>query len=185
MSTIGALPGRMRTRVSADRAGLTLAALLAAVAVGAVGVRPLTVGLVWLAIVTPALIATDIAEHRLPDAIVLPGYPVALVAAAADALLRGSTVGAAVTSGVIYGAVLLFLHVVGGLGLGDVKLAPVLGVLAGAAGPTVAVASPLLAFAAGGVLAVGALLRFGPRTHIPFGPPMLLGAWIAIGVAAG
>jgi leader peptidase (prepilin peptidase) / N-methyltransferase len=167
-------------RIVADRAGLVLAAVLVAAAIAFLGPRPLTIGLVWLALVTPTLIATDIAEHRLPDVLVLPGYPIALAAAAADTVLHGSSLRVAVTSGAVYGVVLLILHLFGGLGLGDVKLAPVLGVLAGCAGPAAALLGPLVAFLVGGVLAAVALVRFGPKAHIPFGPPMLLGAWIAV-----
>ncbi len=70
------------------------------------------------------------------------------------------------------------LHVAGGMGLGDVKLAPVLGLAAAAASPAAGIGAPLLAFLAGGVLALVTLVRQGPGASVPFGPAMLLGAWV-------
>jgi leader peptidase (prepilin peptidase) / N-methyltransferase len=157
-----------------------LAALLALGAVVAVGPRPALVALLWLAVVTPRLVAVDIAEHRLPDRLVLPGWPVALAAALLEGVAGGTPALVAAAAGVGYGALLLLLHLAGGMGLGDVKLAPVLGLTAAAASPAAAVASPVLAFLAGGVLAVGVLLRDGAGASIPFGPAMLLGAWAAV-----
>jgi leader peptidase (prepilin peptidase)/N-methyltransferase len=79
-----------------------------------------------------------------------------------------------------YGLLLMLLHLLGGMGLGDVKLAPALGLLTGATGPLVAIASPLVAFLAGGLAAVAVLVRRGPGAAMPFGPAMLLGAWAAV-----
>ena len=153
---------------------LTVAALLA------LGPRPVVLGLAWLAIVTPGLIAVDIAEHRLPDAVVLPGYPIVLGAVALDAVVRGSDGLAPLVAGVAYGLTLLVLHLSGGLGFGDVKLAPLLGALAAAALPGGAVLAVVLAFLAGGVLSIGVLIRHGAGARLAFGPPMLLGAWATV-----
>jgi leader peptidase (prepilin peptidase)/N-methyltransferase len=147
----------------------------AAVLVG--GVRPLTAGLLWLAAVTPRLIAVDTVEHRLPDAVLLPGYPIVLAAVVLDSFGAAGHLELVLGSGVAYGALLLVLHLSGGMGLGDVKLAPLLGLLAGALGPAAAVASPLAAFLVGGVVATVAALRGGLHRAVPFGPSMLLGAW--------
>lgn len=172
-----------RTRAILARVGaaeLAVGVLLVLGAVVAGGTRPLTFGLLWLALVTPRLVMVDIAERRLPDAIVLPGYPVVLLAVGADAIWAGSDLRGALIGGIAYGGTLLVLHVLGGMGLGDVKLAPVLGLLLGGVGPTAAVVGPLIAMFAGGAAAVVALIRFGPRAHIPFGPAMLLGGWTAL-----
>lgn len=152
------------------------ASLLAVASLAAVGPRPIVLGLIWLAVVTPRMIAVDIAEHRLPDAVVLPALAVALGAVLLDA--RNGSV--AVVAALAYGLLLLVLHLAGGMGLGDVKLAPALGLLAGAIGPATALAAPLLAFLAGGMAAVAVLLRRGPGAAMPFGPAMLLGAWAAV-----
>ena len=167
-------------RVPAVLPEAVLAALLGIGGIVAVGPRPAVIGLLWLAVVTPSLTATDIAEHRLPDRLVLPGWPIALAAALLEASAGGTPILVAVASGAAYGVLLLLLHVAGGMGLGDVKLAPVLGLVTAAVSPAIALAAPLLAFLAGGAVAVAALLRSGPGARIPFGPAMLLGAWAAV-----
>lgn len=159
---------------------VALAALLAVGSVLAVGERPALVGLLWLAATTPRLVAVDIAEHRLPDRLVLPGWPVALAAALLESASGGTPVVVAIAAGAGYGALLLVLHLAGGMGFGDVKLAPVLGLAVAAVRPSAAAAAPLLAFLAGGVVAVVALARSGRGARIPFGPAMLLGAWAAV-----
>jgi leader peptidase (prepilin peptidase)/N-methyltransferase len=172
----------LRLPVPVDEAVAAPALALAAVLV--VGPRPVAAGFAWLAVVTPRLIAVDIAERRLPDAVVLPGYPVVLAAVALDAAATGTGAGLAVASAAGYGGLLLLLHLAGGMGFGDVKLAPLLGLLAGALGSGPALAAPFLAFLAGGGLAVAAVLRSGLRGSVAFGPPMLLGAWGAVLLAA-
>ncbi|MCU1472583.1 prepilin peptidase [Amnibacterium sp.] len=157
-----------------------LGVLLALGALVAVGPRPAMLGLLLLAAITPRLTAIDIAEHRLPDRLVLPALPVALAAALAGSVAGGTPILVAVSAGSAYAALLMVLHLVGGMGLGDVKLAPVLGLTAAAVSPAAAVAAPLLAFLAGGGVAVVTLVRSGPGTRIPFGPAMLLGAWTAV-----
>ena len=137
------------------------------------------VPLLYIAAVTPTLWTTDVAQHRLPNRLVLPGYPVAVASVAAQWILSGHPPTPALVSGLGYFAFMLTLSVAGGLGLGDVKLAGVLGIAAGLVGPTAAVASPLLAFFAGGVAAIAAIRR-GPGTHIAFGPFMLAGFWAAV-----
>ncbi len=154
--------------------------LLGLAALAAVGLRPALLGLVWLAAVTPRLIAVDTTQLRLPDRIVLPGYPVALAAVVLTDAAGGTPVGVAVPIAVGTGLVLLLLHVGGGMGLGDVKLAPVLGLVAAAVSPGAGVAAPVLAFLVGGVVAAVLLVRRGPGAAMPFGPSMLLGGWAAV-----
>ena len=92
----------------------------------ALGARPLLLGAMWLALVTPRLVAVDLAEHRLPDAIVLPGYPIVLAAVLLESWRQGVAPLDAVLAGAGCGAVLLLLHAAGGMGFGDVKLGPLL-----------------------------------------------------------
>lgn len=153
---------------------------LALLAFVALGPRPLLIGVVWLAAVTPRLVAVDLAEHRLPDAIVLPGYPLVLAAVLLDRWSSDGALVPALATGAGYGLVLLLLHLAGGMGLGDVKLAPLLGGLAAAVAPAAAVGALILAFLIGGAAASVVLLRRGRRARMAFGPPMLLGAWLAL-----
>jgi leader peptidase (prepilin peptidase)/N-methyltransferase len=90
----------------------------------------------------------------------------------------------AVILGFVYFA--LAIAVPGGMGLGDVKLAGVLGfVLAYLGWGPLAVGS-FSAFVLGGIFAIVLLVirRTGRRTGIPFGPWMLGGAWVGIVLGA-
>src|SRR5699024_10447667 len=98
-------------------------------------VLPLLPALVYLVAIGVALTMIDLDHHRLPNAIVLPSYPVVallLVAAAAMtgdwwALARAGIGGAA-----LFGFFLLLVLIYpAGMGWGDVKLAGVLGMMLG------------------------------------------------------
>ena len=169
-------------RLPVDEAVPVLGLLLVAVLL--VGPRPILAGFAWLAAVTPRLVAVDMARHRLPDAIVLPGYPVVLGSVALDAWAQGTEPTGPPLAGAAYGLVLLLLHVLGGMGLGDVKLAPLLGALTGAIAPGGTLLAVVLAFLAGGIAAVVVLVRHGLGARMPFGPAMLFGAWAAVLVLA-
>lgn len=143
----------------------------------------------FLASISVALALIDLDTRRLPNAIVLPAYPVTLLLLAAaswsvgdwGALLRAVVGGAALYA--FYFA--LMVAVPKGMGFGDVKLAGILGAclawLGWGALAVGAFAAPIL----GGLFAVVLLLagRAHRKTGIPFGPWMLLGA--ALGIAFG
>ncbi len=141
--------------------------------------------LLAVAAATPSLVRVDLAEHRLPNGIVLAAAvpvlgAVALAAVEAPALAAGAALG-----GLGYGALLLALNLLGGMGMGDVKLGAVLGAAAGLLGLPVAVAAVLTASLTGG-LASALLLatrRAGGKDALPFGPFLLLGFWLAVAVA--
>lgn len=156
--------------------------MLAAVALVAVGPEPRVLPLIYLAIVTPTLCAVDATERRLPNELVLPGYLVAGSGIAAHWLTSGQSPVIALASGAVYFVFMLAWGVVGGMGMGDVKLAGVLGLSAGLLGSTAALVSPIVAFLLGGVAAIGAL-RGARGASIPFGPFLLAGFWIAVVVA--
>lgn len=136
----------------------------------------LTVGLVWI----------DVDVHRLPVGLVVPTgwWLVALVAVASVATGDRRWLGALVGAGVM-GAVYLLLAVLpgGGVGGGDVRLAPVIGGLLGWLGAGHLFVGLLAGFLVGGLGAVAllALRRVGLRSSIAYGPAMCLGAWLAIG----
>jgi leader peptidase (prepilin peptidase)/N-methyltransferase len=96
------------------------------------------------------------------------------------ALLRAVLAGAALYLG--YLVLLLVSPGGGGLGYGDVKLAGVLGLLLGWLGWSPVVVSVLAAWVTGGVIAVTMLLarRASLKSHMAFGPPMMVGAWLAL-----
>jgi len=131
----------------------------------------------------------DLDAHRLPNAIVLPSYPVvaALLALASwgnddwFALLRAVMGGVALW--VFYFGLLLVKQ--GGMGFGDVKLAGILGAYLGWLGWGALIVGAFAAFFVGGLFSVCLLMarKAGRRTAIPFGPWMLVGA--AVGIGAG
>ena len=70
------------------------------------------------------------------------------------------------------------------MGFGDVKLAGVLGMVLGLVRLGRALVGAFLGFLLGGVVGVALIVcRLGTRkTMIPFGPYMLLGTWLALGL---
>ena len=134
-----------------------------------------------------ALALIDVDVHRLPNAIVLPLYPVlaALLALGADAenLLRAG-LGAALLFAFF---LLVALVKPGAMGFGDVKLAGVVGgmtaYLSWGAALTGAFGGFVLGAVAGVLLMVGK--KAGRRSAVPFGPFMLVAAWGSILGASG
>ncbi len=147
------------------------------------GVTFAAIPLLYLAAVTPALVAIDVREHRLPNALVLPGYPVAALGLVGEWMRTGQLPVVALVAGAASTVFLLALSLGGGMGMGDVKLAGVLGLSAGLVGVTPAVVSPLAAFTLGGVSALVVAARHGRGARIPFGPFLLAGFWIAVVLA--
>lgn len=145
--------------------------------------------LLYLAAIGVALALIDLDTHRLPDSIVLPSYVVAVVllglasggagdwGALVRALLGGLAMGAAYF--------VMVLAYPAGMGLGDVKLAGVLGIYLGWFGWGALLVGFFAAFVVGGVFALVlvALKRAGRKSGIPFGPWMLVGT--VIGIAVG
>ncbi len=136
----------------------------------------LTTGLIWI----------DLDVHRLPVGLVVPtgAATAALLVlasiATADLRWRSALVGLAVMGG--FYLLLAFLPG-GGVGGGDVRLAPLIGAVLGWLGPGYLVFGMSAGFLVGGVGAVVLLVlgRAGRKTHIAYGPAMCLGAWVAIG----
>jgi leader peptidase (prepilin peptidase)/N-methyltransferase len=126
------------------------------------------------------LLATDLDQRLLPDAITLPLIPFALVSVLLgwDPLLAGKELGLASGIAAGIGAPLVLLltdRLFGGaLGLGDVKLAVSLGLMLGV---TRLLTGFLVATVVGAaiLLLLMALGRLGRRSAVPFGP-ILIGA---------
>lgn len=139
----------------------------------------------YLAAAGVALALIDASSHRLPDAIVLPSYPVLLLlltaasAVSGDwaALLRGVAAGAASLVGYL---IIWFAHPAG-IGFGDVKLAGLLGMGLGYLSWAALAVGTFAAFAVGGAVGIVLLLTTarGRKTAIAFGPFMVTGVWVA------
>ncbi|MCC4907643.1 A24 family peptidase [Microbacterium sp. cx-59] len=138
------------------------------------------------AVQSVVLAIIDLRTHRLPNRIVLPGYPVAIVLFGIAALLRPDpwALGRALLAGAILFAFYLLLRMLqrGGMGGGDVKLAGVIGIMLGFAGWDAVVIGLFAGFLGGGLYSAVLLARrrANRRTAVPFGPWMLLGAWVGI-----
>lgn len=162
------------------------AALALAWAVWASGPGWSTPALACAAAAGAALAVVDARTHRLPDAVVLPGTTVvgllltlaALAGSTWDAALRAAIGGV----GLCLAYLLLHLTHRSGLGLGDVKLAALVGMVAAWYGWDVLWAAALLPFMLGGFAAIGLLVtrRATRTTAIAFGPYMLMGAALAV-----
>jgi len=131
----------------------------------------------------------DIREHRLPNRIVLPAALVLAALAIAASAADGSA-DAALRAGAgaaLLGGFYLVLRAAsgGGLGGGDVKLAVPTGLVLAWDGWHAFVAGGALAFAIGGTWALGliALRRGSRQTHIAFGPCIVTGALVGMGLA--
>lgn len=139
----------------------------------------------YLAGVSVALAAIDVRTKRLPNALTLPSYPLfaGLLLPAAAAGDWGSY-ARAILGGVALFLAYLLLAVLNpaGMGLGDVKLAGVLGMALAWLGWDIWLLGSVLAFVLAAVVGVGMLVtrRAERRSTIPFGPFMVVGAWIAI-----
>ncbi|MBD3144759.1 prepilin peptidase [Microbispora bryophytorum] len=126
-----------------------------------------------------ALAEIDRRTWRLPDAITLPSYPIVLaLLAPSGRLLPALASGCAL--GAVYAA--LWFARPAGLGLGDVKLAGLIGLLTGALGVQATVVAGMAGQVLGALYAVGLLLarRATRTTEFPFGPFMLAGALVAV-----
>lgn len=167
------------------------AALFAAAVAWALGAAatPLIPALLYLAAIGVALALIDIDVHRLPNAIVLPAYPVLAVLLTGASWWTGDwwALGrAGIGCAALYVFYLLLMLVYpAGMGFGDVKLAGVLGAMLGYVGFGALVVGAFAGFLLGALLAVVllALGRGSGKTALPFGPFMLLGC--ALGIVFG
>ena len=136
----------------------------------------------WL---TVALVWVDLDVHRLPVGLVVPaGAALAVllvlaVLATGGPRWRGTLIGV-VATGLVY--LVLYLLPGGGVGFGDVRLAPVIGGLLGFLSTSHVVVGIGAGFLVGGVAAAAMLVlrRVGLKSAIAYGPAMCLGAWVAI-----
>jgi leader peptidase (prepilin peptidase)/N-methyltransferase len=162
-----------------------------AVALGPSPVLPLFVALTVLGVLLGAI---DIACARLPHVLVLPAIAVSLAGFAVVAAVTGSwsDLGRVLAGAAALGGGFAVLHLLSArlVGRGDVTLAALLGGYLGWLGwPSVILGAmvPWLVNAPV-VLALLATRRIGRRAVLPFGPAMLVGAWLTVllaGLTAG
>jgi leader peptidase (prepilin peptidase)/N-methyltransferase len=146
---------------------------------------------VWV-VVGVRLTVVDLREHRLPNALTIPmlvvvPFGLGVADLLGDAPARGGWIGAGLGAAIWFGVLgLLWLVTRGkGMGLGDVKLAPSLGATLGWLGVGTAFAGLIVAFVLGVVVSLLLLVtkRVQRRTAIPFGPFLLLGSAVTMGLS--
>jgi leader peptidase (prepilin peptidase) / N-methyltransferase len=172
---LDALPSRRRVAIAA-------ALLVAPVALWRFGLGPEGfVGVFFLAVLV-VLALKDLEEQRIPNVIVLPST--ALVLLAVGVLRPHHALEALVAA--VAAAAFLFLPSLlarGGVGMGDVKLALLLGAALGWG----VVAALLIGCLAACIAGVTLLVRHGTaarKTAVPFAPFLALGAVAAIALGA-
>ncbi len=145
---------------------------------------------IWLGATGVAMGVIDFQHHRLPNVLTLSGYPTIGILLLIPALLNGDW--AAYGRAWIGAAILFIAYLVlaliypAGMGLGDVKLAGVLGLALAWLGWAELAVGAFMAFLLGAIVGVGLMIggRAKRKTSIPFGPFMLVGALVAIVFAA-
>jgi leader peptidase (prepilin peptidase)/N-methyltransferase len=143
-------------------------------------------GFLYLAALTVALALIDLDTHTLPNKIVLPAYIVGgviLLTASALSGDWGALFRAAIGMAAMFVAYLIMaLAYPGGMGLGDVKLAGVLGLYLAWIGWGALLIGAFAAFVLGGLFSIVllALRKVNRKSGIPFGPWMLGGAWVGV-----
>ncbi len=167
---------------------LATAALFAAAAI-VIGAQWVLPAYMWFVGVTVALTLTDLDHKLIPNRILFPSAGGAVGLLGIGALIEGevASLGRALLGATAYFATLLVVALIakGGFGFGDVKLAWFLGLYAAYLGWGELLVAGFLPFAVGGVVSILLLATRikGRKDAIPFGPYMVIGAYIAL--AAG
>jgi leader peptidase (prepilin peptidase)/N-methyltransferase len=140
----------------------------------------------YLAAIGVALSAIDLDTKRLPNVIVLPSYVVALVLFLLPAALEGQWDAylRAVLAGIALFAFYFLLAFIypAGMGFGDVKLSGVIGIYLGWVSWALVGLGTFAAFLLGAFVGIAVILagRGGRKTKVPFGPFMVVGAFLAL-----
>jgi leader peptidase (prepilin peptidase) / N-methyltransferase len=159
------------------------AALYVAVVLAADGARETVLGLLLVTFLVPITLI-DLDHRRIPNALTLPA---AVAAVATVALLDRSWLPEALIAGAAAGGFFLLaaLAYPRGMGMGDVKLAGVLGLYLGrAVAPSI-----FIALIAGVLVGAAIVARKGAtegrKTAVPFGPFLALGGLVAFFAGEG
>ena len=140
----------------------------------------------YFAAIAVALSLIDIDTKRLPNVITLPSYAVGGALLLLPAVIDGSWDGylrAWVGALALFAFYFLLAFIYpAGMGFGDVKLAGLIGLYLGWLGWGSLLVGAFLGFLLGAVVGIALMVRgrAGRKTKIPFGPFMLMGAYIAV-----
>lgn len=142
--------------------------------------------LLVFAAASTVLAVVDLVEKRLPNAVIAPALIAVAVLLVVAAALTGEWLrlvwALAGAAGMFAAYLVLALISPRSMGMGDVKLAALIGAVLGWFGLSCWLVGLLAAFIVGGVVAIVALAlrRVTLRGSIPFGPSMLVGAMVAV-----
>ena len=134
-----------------------------------------------------ALTLIDLDVRRLPDRLVLPAYPLLALLLLVDqnphGLLRATYAAAALFAFFF----LIAMLAPGSMGFGDVKLSGIVGGMLGYISWGTLLVGAFLGFFLGAVVGVVlmATTKAGRKTAVPFGPFMIVGAWVSLFGAGG
>lgn len=174
-------------RVWATGAVAVVLACLGGTAAGWSGSLP---AFLTLALIAAPLVIIDIEHRRLPDRLVYAALASEAVLLAADAMVRAdwpAYLRAAEAALFVYGLLLLLRRLAppGALGLGDVKLGAALAAALGWVGWRQVYLGLALAPLLGLIVALALLVtrHADRRTQVPFGPMLILGAFLVLGCA--
>lgn len=159
--------------------GTAVAAGATAAALGTAVPAPQSVrwGIVAVGTVLAVAAIVDVAEHKLPNRLLL--VALALVCTSVLAAADRATMVSAAAGFVIAGGLMLLVRLIHGVGMGDVKLAAVVGASVGAAH---VMAAPIaIAVAALAAATYGFLAR---RKRLPLGPSLWLGWAVSLAACA-
>jgi len=169
--------------------GTGLAFVGLAVQLSRIGLRAAIPAYLYFAAMGLALAVIDVQWRRLPNAIVLPSYPIVAALLLLAAAIQGDwwRLARAGTAAAILLSFFFLLAVVSpaGMGLGDVKLAGIVGGVLGYVSWSAVVVGAFGGFVLGAVVGVAVILaqRGNRKTAIPFGPFMIAGALLALPAA--
>ena len=133
-----------------------------------------------------ALVRIDLKEFRLPREITYTAFVIGgiglLVAALVDGRperIRNALIGAGIALAIMW---LIYLASRGGMGDGDVRLAPLLGLYLGYLDPGIVPIGLFLGFSIGAVVGVVVMAvgQAGRKTALPFGPFLAAGTVLAV-----
>ncbi len=140
----------------------------------------------YFAAVSIALALIDLDTRTLPNRIVVPSIAILGVLLAVTSFGTGdwfSLLWACVGGAALFAFYLVLVLIYPrGMGFGDVKLAAIVGLALGYLGWGSLIVGAFAAFLLGGVFSIVLLAtgRATRKTGIPFGPWMLLGAWVGV-----
>lgn len=137
-----------------------------------------------------ALSVIDLDHRRLPNSIVLPSYPVIGIGLTVASALNHDWAALA-RSGIGCAALFAFYLAItlaypAGMGFGDVKLSGVIGGVLAYLSWSALVVGAFAGFVLGAVVGIIVMVsgHGGRKTALPFGPFMILGAFIAMVIAS-